>query len=118
VGLVCDQSDTLHLVFRIWQGHGPYFPAGSYACLAHMSKRPGKPWSKVHPLVVAPFTDYSIYYHRLTTDRRGHLFLSYDYWSTYWFYRTDRPRKRSLLTSPDGGNTWRLAQGADLVLRQ
>ena len=115
VGLVCDQTDTLHLVFRIWRGHGRYFPAGSYACLAHMSKSPGEPWSKVHPLVVAPFTDYSIYYHRLTIDRRGRLFLSYDYWSTYWFYRTDRPRQRALLTSPDGGKTWRLAQGTDLA---
>jgi len=115
VGLVCDRTDTLHLVFRIWRSHGRYFPAGSYACLAHMSKRPGEAWSKVHPLVVAPFTDYSIYYHRLTIDRRGRLFLSYDYWSTYWFYRMDRPRQRALLTSSDGGKAWQLAQGTDLV---
>ena len=115
VGLVCDQSDTLHLVFRLWRAHESYFPAGSYACLAHMSKRPGKPWSKPRPLVVAAFTDYSVYYHRLTIDRRGRLFLSYDYWSTYWFYRTDRFRQRAVLTSPDGGKTWKLAQGVDLV---
>ena len=115
VGLVCDQTDTLHLVFRIWEGHALHFPAGSYACLAHMSKRPGEPWSKPHPLVVAAFTDYSIYYHRLTIDRRGRLFLSYDYWSTYWFYRTDRPRQRALLTSADGGTSWRLARGQDVT---
>ena len=114
VGLVCDRDDTLHLVFRIWQGHGNYFPAGSYACLGYMSKKPGEPWSEVHPLVVAAFSDYSIYYHRLTIDQAGRLFLSYDYWSTYWFYRTDRPRQRALLTSGDGGVTWKLASGGDL----
>jgi len=83
-----------------------------------MSKRPNEPWSRPHPLVVAPFTDYSIYYHRLTIGRHGRLFLSYDYWSTYWFYRTDRPRQRALLTSADGGKTWRFAQGTDLAPRQ
>jgi len=48
---------------------------------------------------------------RATIDRRGRLFLSYDYWSTYWFYRTDhRGSRRALLTSADGGETWSLAQ--------
>jgi len=27
-------------------------------------------------LIVPPFSEYSVYYHRLTIDRRGRLFLS------------------------------------------
>jgi hypothetical protein len=116
VGLVCAPDDTLHLVFRLWQDHAARFPAGNYACLAHMSKRPGEPWSAPQPLILAPFSDYSIYYHRLTIDRQGRLFLSYTYWSTYWFYRTDFPgRPRALLTSPDNGSTWKLADAADFA---
>jgi len=110
VGMVCDRNDTLHLVFRLWLNDNKYFPAGYYANLAYMSKRPGKDWSEARPLVVAPFSEYSIFYHRLTIDRKGSLFLSYDYWSTFWFYRTDhRGNRRALLMSPDGGNTWELA---------
>jgi hypothetical protein len=116
VGLVCAPDDTLHLVFRLWQDHAERFPAGSYACLAQMSKRPGEPWSAPRPLIVAPFTDYSVYYHRLTIDRRGWLYLSYDYWSTYWFYRTDHPgNRRALLASADSGKTWKLAEAADFA---
>jgi len=116
VGLVCDSTDTLHLVFRLWRGGRKCFPAGSYATLAHMSKSPGKPWSPPRVLLVAPFSEYSIYYHRLTIDPRGRLFLSYDYWSTFWFYRVDRREtRRALLLSPDGGATWQLAATSDLV---
>lgn len=115
VGMVCDRDDTLHLVFRLWFSDTTYFPAGHYATLTYMSKRPGEPWSDVRPLVIAPFSEYSIFYHRLTIDRANHLFLSYDYWSTFWFYRTDhRGTRRSLMMSPDGGSTWRLAGTDDL----
>ena len=113
VGMVCDQDDTLHLVFRLWMNDNKYFPAGHYAALAHMSKLPGEKWSDAKPLVVASFSNYSIFYHRLTINRKGELFLSYDYWSTYWFYRTDhRGNRRSLLMSPDGGNTWKFASSS------
>jgi len=34
---------------------------------------------------------------------------------TYWFYRNDRrQRHRSLLMSPDGGQTWKLVTNDDL----
>ncbi len=49
-------------------------------------------------------------------DRNGRLFLSYDYWSTYWFYRTDHAgSRRAVLMSPDGGDTWKLAENEDLA---
>jgi hypothetical protein len=116
VGMVCDQNDTLHLVFRLWLDDNKYYPAGYYANLAYMSKRPAEKWSNARPLVVAPFSEYSIFYHRLTIDRKGALFLSYDYWSTFWFYRTDhRGNRRSLLMSPDGGETWELAPSSEFL---
>jgi hypothetical protein len=116
VGMVCDPDDTLHLVFRLWLNDNKHFPAGYYANLAYMSKRSGKEWSKARPLVVAPFSEYSIFYHRLTIDRGGDLFLSYDYWSTFWFYRTDhRGNRRALLMSTDGGNTWKLTSSSELL---
>ncbi len=109
VGLVCDFDDTLHLVFRIWRNNTGHFPASLHAELAHMSKRPGEAWSHPESLVVAPFSEYSNYYHRLTIDRRGSLFLSYDNWSTSWFYRNDvRRRQRVSITSPDAGRSWKL----------
>ena len=118
VGMVCDKNDTLHLVFRLWRNDiGPY-PSDYHATLAYMSKRPGGTWSGAQPLIIAPFSDYSIFYHRLTIDRNGSLFLSYDYWSTYWFYRTDhRGNRRALLMSPDGGVTWKLAPARAIVQR-
>ena len=116
IGLVCGPDDTLHAVFRLWQHGKEPFPASHHATLAYQRKRPGKPWEAPRVLIVPPFSEYSVYYHRLTIDRAGRLFLSYDYWSTYWFYRTDHPgRRRALLMSPDGGETWKLAETRDLV---
>ncbi|MBT5605929.1 MAG: hypothetical protein HOJ57_08315 [Lentisphaerae bacterium] len=115
VGLVCDKDDVLHLVFRLWRHDGKYQPHGGYATLAHMTKSPEQPWSQPRVLVAAAFANYSIFYHRLTIDHRGRPVLSYDYWSTYWFYRNDRrQRQRGLLLSDDGGVTWKLATNNDL----
>lgn len=108
IGLTCGADDTLHLVSRVWRSGAP-FPQSSHGTLGYQRKRPDQPWEAPRPLVVAPFSEYSIFYHRLTTDRQGQLFLSYDYWSTYWFYRNDhRGGRRALLMSPDGGESWRL----------
>jgi hypothetical protein len=119
VGMVCDQDNTLHLVFRLWLNDNKHYPAGYYANLAYMSKRPAEKWSEARPLVVAPFSEYSIFYHRLTINREGALFLSYDYWPTFWFYRTDhRGNRRSLLMSQDGGNTWKLTPSSEFLRRR
>jgi hypothetical protein len=80
-----------------------------------MRKRPGRPWEGPRLLVVSAFSEYSVFYHRLTIDTLGRLFLSYDYWSTYWFYRTDhRGDRRAVLMSADGGDTWKLVEECDL----
>ncbi|MFN7141743.1 MAG: BNR-4 repeat-containing protein, partial [Limisphaerales bacterium] len=114
IGLVCGPDGTLHTVYRLWRhGEEPH-SASLHATLAYQRKRPGKEWEEPKILVVAPFSEYSVFYHRLTIDRKGRLFLSYDYWSTYWFYRNDQlQRQRTLLMSPDHGQTWRFARDED-----
>ena len=115
IGLVCGPDDTLHLAFRLWWYATDPFPASHHATLAYARKRPGEPWQEPRVLIVPPFSEYSVFYHRLTIDRLGRLFLSYDYWSTYWFYRTDhRGSRRALVMSPDGGETWKLPETRDL----
>jgi hypothetical protein len=115
IGLVCGPDDTLHLVFRLWRSEVEPFPASHYATLAYQRKPPGKPWEPPRVLIVPPFSEYSVYYHRLSIDRIGRLFLSYDYWSTHWFYRNDHHgNRRAMMMSPDGGNRWKLVQTADL----
>lgn len=115
IGLVCGPDDTLHSAFRLWQTGVEPFPKSHYATLAYQRKRPGQPWEPPRILIVPPFSEYSVFYHRLTIDRKGRLFISYDYWSTFWFYRNDHlGRRRTVLMSPDGGDTWKLAQTEDL----
>ena len=90
IGLVCGPDDTLHLTYRLWRYGDPPHPLSHHATLAYQRKRPGQPWEAPRILIVPPFSEYSVYYHRLTIDPQGRLFLSYDYWSTYWFYRNDQ----------------------------
>ncbi len=121
VGLVTGADDALHLVFRLWRTGEEHLDGALWAALAYQRKLPGEDWGDPQILVAPPLSEYSIYYHRLTADRDGRLFLSYDYWSTLWFYRNDqrgpvaagsgRPGRgwgRAVLTSPDGGDTWML----------
>lgn len=116
IGMVCGPDDTLHSAFRLWRRGVEPFPASSYGTLAYQRKRPGQAWEPPRVLVVPPFSEYSVYYHRLTIDRKGRLFLSYDCWSTHWFYRNDQPgRRRTVLMSADGGNTWKLVETKDLL---
>ncbi len=114
IGMVCGPDNSLHSVFRLWRRGMEPFPASLYAALTYQRKRPGPPWEPPRILIVPPLSEYSVYYHRLTIDRKGRLFLSYDPWSTFWFYRNDHPgRRRALMTSPDGGETWKLVRTED-----
>jgi hypothetical protein len=118
VGMVCSPDNALHLVCRYWRTGEQPFPASHYATLAHLTKPADGPWQAPQLLVVPPLSEYSVFYHRLAIDRTGRLFLSYDYWSTHWFYRTDNHlSRRALLCSPDAGRTWKLVETSDLVGR-
>ncbi len=115
IGLVCGPDDALHLVFRVWAQDGVYHPTSYYANLGYKRKLKHEPWGEMQRLAVAPFSEYSIFYHRLTIDRKGRLFVSFDYWSTFWFYRMDHSgNRRKTIFSPDGGNTWKLLETKDL----
>ncbi len=108
IGLVCDREDTLHLVNR----HFIYEELNTSAyrgVLSHQIKRAGQSWEAPRRLWISPLSEYSIFYHRLTIDRLGHLHLSYDYWSTFWFYRNDHlGTRRTSIYSTDRGQQWRL----------
>jgi hypothetical protein len=60
---------------------------------------------------------YSIYYHKLSIDRAGGLWLSYNHWTNH-AYQQDFPGRyhhRAMMSSSDGGDTWKLAQTEDFV---
>ncbi|MBN2296827.1 MAG: BNR-4 repeat-containing protein [Pirellulales bacterium] len=114
IGLVCTPNDSLHAAFRLWGRNEEPFPLSIHARLAYQCKPVDGEWGPAKKLVVAAFSEYSVFYHRLTIDRRGRLFLSYRYWSTHWFYRNDRFHdERRLLMSGDGGETWRFVKEDD-----
>ncbi len=139
--LVCDDQDTLHLVFRQYRrGVDAYLSGGGYMALAHQ-RRPaaaaGQPptaavWEAPRLLVVPAAGGYTLYYHKLTIDHGGRLFVSANSmsgaeWSRQralvriWRLRGRRgPRPgyylhRFVLMSDDHGLSWRLAGSADLA---
>ena len=79
-----------------------------------VTKNLSQPESAVQ-VVSAPGDRFQPLDEALILDRRGRLFVSYDAWSTYWFYRNDHfGRRRTMMFSPDGGDTWKLTTTADL----
>ncbi|NLF18250.1 MAG: hypothetical protein GX595_13515 [Lentisphaerae bacterium] len=117
--LVCDDTDTLHIAFRQWRrGVDPYHGGGLYAALSMQSKAPGQPWSPARVMVVPPCSGYSIYYHKLTVDRRGGLYLAYSYLTADAAYQKQFPELYNfpaLILSKDRGKTWKLAATADFA---
>ncbi|MCE5239470.1 BNR repeat-containing protein [bacterium] len=116
--LVCGPDDTLYIAYRQWRRNAdPFHPDQIYAALSVQSKPKEGPWGPAQPMVVPPVPGYSIYYHKLTIDRRGRLFLSYSHW-TNDVYQEDWPdlyHNRALVMSADGGKTWKLATTDDLA---
>ncbi len=93
-------------------------------------------WEELGPLVVSFHRAYSIFYHKLSIDRRGRLFLTYYLyadqltdemaeaymlkWPEETLTRNDagawkgiRPHDPVILMSDDGGDAWRIATTAD-----
>lgn len=119
LGLVCGQDDTLHVAYRQWRENvDERFGGRLYAALSYQSKKPGEPWSEARPLFVPPLPDYSVFYHKLSIDRLGRIFLQYSYYSVHKHYRTDLPGLldyQTIIFSADQGKSWKLAETRDFM---
>ncbi len=117
LSLVCGPDDTLSIAYRQWRaGVDPWFDGALYAALSFQQKPKDGPWGPAQPIVVPPRPGYSIYYHKLTIDRRGRLYLSYSYLTEDATYQSDFPdlyHHRALVMSADGGRTWKLVETSD-----
>jgi hypothetical protein len=107
IGAVFDKSDNIHMFFRQWRREDEYTGAE----LGYQQMKNGGEWQAQKPFAIAALPAYSVFYHRLTVDRAGRLYLSFDYWSTWGPYRESYPdaaRRRLMLTSGDSGKTWHM----------
>jgi len=68
--LNCDRFDNLHVSTR-WAG------GGYINRLVYMRKKSGSIWEP-HKILVQPFrSNYSVFYHKQSLDRRGRIFINY-----------------------------------------
>ena len=121
VSLVCTPSDRLVVVFRQWRrGVDAVFRGQPYQTLAVQWLDPGGEWSDAQRIAYCSrHRGYAQYYQKLSVDRAGRLFLSFNY-----FRPKDWPRERRaanryhhrlILISEDGGERWRFATLADFL---
>jgi hypothetical protein len=118
LAFLCDADDTLHIAYRQWrQNKEVYFDGRLYGALAYQQKPAGEPWSDAQVLVVPPVPTYSIFYHKLSLDKNGRLYLSYNFRSNVGEYNFETPvyQYRAVLTSADLGKTWQLAASEDFA---
>jgi len=109
LALVRDCEDTLHVVCRQWRRFvDEYHVPRPYRALSYLRKRGDGPWEEAWPLVIPPFSEYSIYHHHLSVDRDGRLYLSYSPWCRDAPDADDAARyaSRALILSDDGGESW------------
>lgn len=110
VGAVLDQKDQIHLFFRGWR-RDYEFPGSLNAGLfyQHMDNR-GE-WKEPVLFASPGFNNYSIFYHRVTTNREGRAYVSFTYWSTWTPYRDSfragaGPRQHRVVLYSDNGEDW------------
>ena len=109
IGAICDRENRLHLIHRQYQTDRDHFRFGFCSELVEWTKdADADAWSGKRVLFRPTFTDYSVFYHRLSIDRQANFFMSLVYWSTYWFYRHDFESRRVVVTSKDSGRSWYL----------
>ncbi len=118
ISLVCGPDGALHSAFRQWrQGPDEHIPNRNFAALSVQRRESDSEWGPALPIVVPPVAGYSIYYHKLTVDRAGNLYLSYSHWTSDNTYMDDFPGRyehMAVVTSKDGGATWKLVETSDL----
>lgn len=119
ISLVCGPDDTLYTAYRQWrQGVDQYHGGNIYAALSFQSKPPDGPWGPAQPRVIPAVDGYSIYYHKLTVDRKGNLYLSYSYYTSDLTYQNEYPEHYhncAIQVSRDKGATWKLAETSDFA---
>ena len=125
-GWVCDKNNTLHCVAR-WAGAGYFFR------LVYLRKKTNENWDD-HKYLTIPFrSGYSIWYHKLTLDRKGRLFCNYLYTGgglngdeRASYFRKYPGQSESLrflkqdpcvLVSDNGGDAWRIAITNDFSIK-
>lgn len=105
IGAVFDKADNIHLFFRQWRREIEFTGAE----LGYQQMEKDGVWKEQKPFAISALPGYSVFYHRLTVDRAGRLYLSFDYWSTWSPYRESYPNtasRRLLFTSNDNGKSW------------
>jgi len=123
LALVCTPDDALVIAFRQWRlGVDTAFGGRGYQALSVQRLEPEGTWSDASRVVYCGTSHgYAQYYHKMTIDRRGRLFLSLNYFRPHDWPRDRRVRNRyhhrMLLISEDGGSTWRFATLGDLLDR-
>ena len=121
VSMVVDPEDTVHIAFRQWrQGvDAEWFPESYVGALSYQRKPKNGNWSEARPLVIPPGPGYALWFNQMAIDRRGKIFLSYNY--NNHDPRALEPYKnldgihhfRSLLVSADRGDSWEMAEDED-----
>jgi photosystem II stability/assembly factor-like uncharacterized protein len=136
VGLVCDQADTLHVLYRE-QGRDPlHFSNQPYGALIYQQLKtpdvPGSVWSAPQTLIYPAGTGYVVYYQKLTLDPFGRLWMTasnlsggeLNTWRIGWRIWRQRGRHgprpsrylhNLVMTSADGGASWHLAATSDFA---
>ena len=130
----CDKSDNIHVVSR-WAGYSYYFT------LVYNKRTPDGKWQK-QQLLVIPFCNmYGCWYHKVSIDHLGKLFVYYiNYrnqinsktvavYNKKWpedklnlnstkksvWYKEMKPHAPAILMSEDSGKRWFLATTPDFV---
>lgn len=118
VSLACDQTDTLHLLFRqSRKGVDKYRGGRRHDTLSYQRKAPGRKWTKPVVLVRSPSV-YAQFYQKLAVDRSGRLFAAGAFWTDHEPTSTRlycRFRCRFVLFSGDAGSNWSLATSEDFA---
>ena len=121
VSLVCTPADRLVVVFRQWRsGVDAVFRGQPYQTLAVQRLDPGGEWTGAERLAYCSRNrGYAQYYQKMSIDRLGRLFLSFNYFRPKDWPRDQRAvnryHHRMVLISEDGGERWRFATLGDFL---
>ena len=120
--LVCDPGDVLHLVFRqSLRSRSDPFPLESWHALSCQTRPPGGGWSKARRLAYASDSPgYTNYFQKLTADRGGRLYLSFNVYrhvDVPLTYRELRRFRYRMVWWSDDGASWEFATTQSLIER-